>query len=93
MATVTLTGRVKSTHRGGFKLVETITPFKGDPFDRYWTVWTNDIAHEGEQVKVSGDVSAKISRQQDGTVYLNQKGEPRVDLAVNNSTVTSDSPF
>lgn len=93
MATVTLTGRVASTHRGGFKLAERITPAKGDPFDRYWTVWTNDLVNEGEPVNVTGEVSARISRQQDGTVYLNQKGEPRVDLAINNPTITSDSPF
>ena len=71
----------------GFTLLERITTITGQSFDKKWTVWASQ-PNRGAMVEVTGTLRADIARHwETKELILSAKGEPLVNVAINDATV------
>tara|TARA_R110000868_G_scaffold365565_1_gene628450 strand:- start:526 stop:873 length:348 start_codon:yes stop_codon:yes gene_type:complete len=66
----------------GFWLIETIKT-KDFMMEKKWKVWGTPIPPFGSFVEVTGEMSTKIAKNQDGTDFLTAQGNRYIDSNVN----------
>jgi hypothetical protein len=88
MAYVKIEGIVeKPLGNNGFILVETVKA-RDFMMEKKWKVWNvQTLPDFGSFVEVTGEISTKIAKTQDGTDYITAQGNRMIDLNVNDSTV------
>ena len=89
MAFVKVEGIIQKTlGTKGFSLAETIRLNDGRSFDKYWTIWSNDVATIGDFVEATGTLSAKILKDWETKEdKLTRAGERIVDLAISDAKI------